>query len=61
LVEAERIAKQLEAGSVWVNAHADINSGIPMGGHKESGIGVEFGLAGLKAYSNSQSLYLKKA
>ncbi|KAG8679499.1 hypothetical protein FRC08_016945 [Ceratobasidium sp. 394] len=30
------------------------------GGHKESGIGVEGGIHGLKAYSNLQTLTLKK-
>lgn len=60
LTEAERIAKRLEAGSVWVNAHIDVSPMVPFGGHKESGIGSEWGASGLKHFCNSQSLFLKK-
>lgn len=60
LTEAERIAKRLEAGSVWVNAHIDVSPMVPFGGHKESGIGHEWGASGLKHFCNSQSLFLKK-
>ena len=60
LEEAERIAKRLEAGSVWVNSHLELGPLFPFGGHKESGVGSEWGVNGLKAYTNSQSLFLKK-
>lgn len=60
LEEAARIAKRLEAGSVWVNAHMQLGPLFPFGGHKESGIGSEWGASGLKAYCNSQALYLTK-
>ena len=60
LTEAERIAKRLEAGSVWVNAHLEVGPLSPFGGYKESGVGSEWGANGLKAYCNSQSLYLNK-
>ena len=55
-----RIATQLEAGSVWVNAHLELDPRFPFGGHKHSGLGFEWSLAGLKAYCNTQTLYLKK-
>lgn len=57
---ATRMAKQLEAGSVWVNSHFDVRPDIPFGGHKWSGLGVEWGTAGLKSYCNHQTLWLKK-
>ncbi|KAL8663696.1 MAG: hypothetical protein Q9202_003642 [Teloschistes flavicans] len=60
LERATRMAKQLEAGSVWVNSHFDVAPGVPFGGHKWSGVGTEWGVAGLKAYCNSQSMWLKK-
>ncbi|KAL8646177.1 MAG: hypothetical protein Q9210_006281 [Variospora velana] len=60
LERATEMAKQLEAGTVWVNSHFEIAPGIPFGGHKWSGIGTEWGVNGLKAYCNSQSLWLKK-
>lgn len=58
--QAERVARQLQAGSVWVNAHAEIAPEYPFGGFKQSGLGVEGGEAGLKAFCNCQSLWLKK-
>ncbi|KAL8732280.1 MAG: hypothetical protein Q9166_002852 [cf. Caloplaca sp. 2 TL-2023] len=60
LERATRMAKQLESGSVWVNSHFDVAPGVPFGGHKWSGIGMEWGLLGLKAYCNPQTLWLKK-
>lgn len=60
LARANRIAQELEAGSVWVNAHLELDPRFPFGGHKHSGLGFEWSLAGLKAYCNSQTLYLKK-
>jgi acyl-CoA reductase-like NAD-dependent aldehyde dehydrogenase len=60
LQQAARIAKQLEAGSVWVNTHLELDPSAPFGGHKESGIGFEWGTGGLKAFCNAQTLYLKK-
>ncbi|UCG72061.1 MAG: aldehyde dehydrogenase family protein [Chromatiales bacterium] len=45
------IASQLEAGTVFINKHADIAPHVPFGGIKCSGIGVEFGEEGLEAYT----------
>jgi acyl-CoA reductase-like NAD-dependent aldehyde dehydrogenase len=56
----EAVARRLEAGSVWVNAHIDVSLIVPFGGHKESGIGWEWGSSGLKHFCNSQSLFFKK-
>ena len=61
LSEAERIARQLDAGIVWINSHLEMSPLVPFGGHKQSGIGSELGMAGLKAYGDLQTLYLKKS
>ncbi|KAJ4372614.1 hypothetical protein N0V86_007976 [Didymella sp. IMI 355093] len=55
---AEHMARQLSAGSVWVNSHFDVAPDVPFGGHKESGIGMEWGIEGLKHYCNSRSLWV---
>lgn len=60
LKHAEEIARRLEAGSVWVNSHFDVDPQVPFGGHKESGIGMEWGIEGLKHYTNSRSLWVWK-
>lgn len=40
--EAGRLARQLDAGSVWVNTHIELDPNAPFGGHKQSGIGYEW-------------------
>lgn len=60
LKKAEGMARRLEAGSVWVNSHFDVDPKVPFGGHKESGIGMEWGIEGLKHYTNSRSLWVWK-
>lgn len=60
LEQADRIARKLEAGSVWINTHQEGDPRAPFGGIKESGLGSEWGLDGLKSYCNTQSLFLKK-
>lgn len=60
LDQAGRMARQIEAGTVWVNSHFELDPGVPYGGHKESGMGVELGLDGLLVFCNPQVLYLKK-
>jgi acyl-CoA reductase-like NAD-dependent aldehyde dehydrogenase len=47
---ALRIVRRLEAGDVWVNAHYIRQAETPFGGWKESGLGRELGLAGLREY-----------
>ncbi|CEL10117.1 hypothetical protein ASPCAL13242 [Aspergillus calidoustus] len=57
LDRAERMARCLSAGSVWINSHFDVAPTVPFGGHKWSGIGREWGMTGLQSYSNSTSLW----
>jgi aldehyde dehydrogenase (NAD+) len=47
LARAHRVARRLEAGSVWVNTFSDISPQGPYGGFKQSGFGRTGGLAGL--------------
>jgi acyl-CoA reductase-like NAD-dependent aldehyde dehydrogenase len=58
---AERMARQLEAGSVWVNMHFEVQAHVPYGGHKWSGMGMEWGLVGLKHWTNTQAVWVPKA
>ncbi|MCX6501484.1 MAG: aldehyde dehydrogenase family protein [Microbacterium sp.] len=46
---ARQVALQLEAGTVWINAHGGIHPMVPFGGIKGSGYGLEFGVEGLKS------------
>lgn len=60
LEQGRRIAEQIESGSVWINTHLEVSPYAPFGGHKQSGIGSEWGSSGLKAFCNVQSLFLEK-
>ncbi|KAE9575176.1 putative aldehyde dehydrogenase FUS7 [Colletotrichum fructicola] len=61
LEKAQAIAKKLKAGNVWINTHLELQYDAPFGGHKQSGIGYEYGAGGLKAYCNAQSMFITKA
>ena len=60
IARGERIARQLEAGSVWVNAHFSVGPQVSFGGFKNSGISVESGMEGLKGWCNPQAVWVKK-
>ncbi|MFJ9377244.1 aldehyde dehydrogenase family protein [Streptomyces sp. NPDC101455] len=55
---AAALAARLECGTSWVNAHAVPTPGVPMGGHKWSGLGVENGLAGLLSFTETKVLHI---
>jgi len=58
LTRAHRVAKNIEAGMVWINSSNDSDFRIPFGGVKQSGIGRELGEAGLEAYSNVKAIHV---
>jgi acyl-CoA reductase-like NAD-dependent aldehyde dehydrogenase len=50
LGRAHRVARQLEAGSVWINTFSDISPQGPYGGYKQSGFGRTGGVEGLHEF-----------
>lgn len=48
---AYALAEKLDAGTVWVNKHAELDPRIPFGGAKQSGLGTELGEEGLKEFT----------
>jgi len=56
----QRIGRQLQAGTVWLNEVHQYTPYQVFGGHKQSGIGAENSLHGLMAYTNWQSITLNK-
>ena len=51
LKKGERIAKQIEAGTVAINTDDFFKPECPFGGYKESGMGREYGEIGMKEFS----------
>ena len=50
------VARQLDAGTVWINQHLNVHPNVPMSGRKDSGIGIEFGVEGLKEFCSLQAI-----
>lgn len=45
---AREVANRLIAGTTWINKHGAVDPRIPFSGVKKSGMGLEFGVEGLK-------------
>ena len=56
------MARRIEAGSTFINTHSfdSLDLRMPFGGVKQSGIGREFGRAGLAEYADEHSIRLVK-
>ena len=48
---AHRVARRLQAGSVWINTYSDIQPSGPYGGYKQSGYGRLGGVEGLHEFT----------
>ena len=59
--QAVAIAKRLETGTVWINQNLQSAPHIPFAGQKESGMGVENGVEGLKSFTQLKTLFIPKA
>lgn len=58
ITKAHRVARNIEAGMVWINSSNDSDFRVPFGGVKQSGIGRELGEAGLEAYTNKKAVHV---
>jgi betaine-aldehyde dehydrogenase len=58
LSTAIRVARELEAGYVWVNGRGQRPLGAPFGGFKLSGLGEENSLEELLSYTRKKNLFL---
>lgn len=58
LARAHRMARELEAGMVWVNSSNDADIRVPFGGVKESGLGRELGEEGLRGYYTVKAVHV---
>ena len=61
VARAHRVARDLEAGIVWVNDHHRVDAASPWGGVKLSGIGREFGQEAFDGYFETKALMVNTA
>jgi aldehyde dehydrogenase (NAD+) len=58
---AHRVAKQVRAGTFWVNGYKTIHVSSPFGGFGDSGYGRSSGLDALREYSEVKSVWVETA
>ena len=58
---AQAIARRLETGTVWINQILTLTPRTPTAGSKQSGIGVEGGLAGLLEFTQLKTIFVPKS
>jgi succinate-semialdehyde dehydrogenase len=59
VARAQRIARRLETGGVFINGYPASNARIPVGGVKNSGYGRELSHFGLREFTNAQAVWAK--
>jgi aldehyde dehydrogenase (NAD+) len=58
LSRAHKVARDLRAGMVWVNAYKRVNPGSPFGGVGVSGYGREMGFEAMREYSEPKATWI---
>ncbi len=56
--KALAVARRLRTGTVWINEWHLLSERAPFGGYKQSGIGREFGIDGLKEYTEAKHVHI---
>ncbi|TAM68470.1 MAG: aldehyde dehydrogenase [Microbacteriaceae bacterium] len=58
LARAHRVARRLDAGTVWVNTYRAMSPMSPRQGFKNSGVGIEHGLESMREYTRLKSIWI---
>lgn len=61
LDRAYAVADQMDAGTIWINKHAELDPSIPFGGSKQSGLGTELGEDGLKEFTQLKVINMARS
>jgi len=54
------LAERMEVGTAWVNQHRTTSAYVPFGGAKQSGLGRQYSVLGLKGYMEPQVVSVSK-
>lgn len=58
LKRAHRMARGLQAGTVYINTYSMLDSTTPFGGTKQSGFGRELGMQAMDMYTHTKSVWV---
>ncbi|MGH8065994.1 MAG: aldehyde dehydrogenase [Candidatus Entotheonellia bacterium] len=58
---AHRVARDLKAGTVWINTYRAISYASPFGGYKQSGYGREMGVEAIREFTQVKSVWVDLA
>ncbi|MEM7541232.1 MAG: aldehyde dehydrogenase [Pseudomonadota bacterium] len=58
---ALKVSKAIRAGTIWVNTYRAVSYLSPFGGYKQSGLGRENGMEGMKEYLQTKSVWISSA
>ncbi|HEU4806969.1 MAG TPA: aldehyde dehydrogenase [Homoserinimonas sp.] len=58
LARAHRMARVLDAGTIWVNTYRAMSPMSPRQGFKNSGVGIEHGLESMNEYTRLKSVWI---
>ena len=58
LPRAHRMAREIDAGMVWINSYKRVNPGSPFGGTGLSGYGREMGFDAMREYTQVKSVWV---
>jgi len=58
---AHRVARDLKAGTVWINTYRAVSYASPFGGYKQSGYGREMGLEAIREFTQVKSVWVDLA
>src|SRR6476619_4233673 len=56
--KAHHVARQLQAGTVWINTYNIYDTAAPFGGYKQSGFGREMSMHALEHYTQVKSVWV---
>ena len=56
--KAHRLARDLKAGTIWINTYNALDAASPFGGFKQSGFGRELGVHALELYTQVKSVWI---
>ena len=58
LRRTHRMARDLDAGTVWINGFVDLPVGAPFGGVKRSGYGRQGGIWGIREFVQAKNVWM---